>query len=592
MEIEELEEDIEEKTVHSASVASLQEEVQGEANEIEDNVETAVDETLTNNSSYEELPLVEEELAPVVLTKEEEDDKVVASEVVEEEDLPIEAVDDAAVMGDHNSTTIGSLDDPFLLVGKKLSSSNTSLSTMRQDSLQYSLSSKGTTAANTSTLQNHNNEDDDSLFNDVDHDMSRFGGSPEKKNLDEEKPRTIETDDQKPPLSSIKTIKSLSQNLVKETFEAAGKVSPRSPKSSRNDSETKQKEEGNEEMKSEVSQKNDAISITETKNKVKKSEKEKGKVSKEEIEKEKEKPKEEKEKEKEKLPFRAKKGLPKSNVIPAPDQKDPAASDLTPQEMADQAEKQALQQKKEREEKLQLKKFKRNIEKLQQPEDQNKENEQEGAHRKKSIRNKEDHKEKNEAVVEDKPKRTNRRLSKEKPETKDNDHLKPQENITDTETQKQPRSYLKRKVPSTLKKDENHADNDHHLPDVVPSSRRQIEKEESKDPDNPITDSLNPPKRKVHPSKFPAIIRNKVHQKEKFELETSADDSSINTEKRQRIRVPFSSPSERGHHSENNSESKHKKRKPLYLRLEEKARRLRMEEEKIKVSKEYLFSVQ
>lgn len=131
-----------------------------------------------------------------------------------------------------------------------------------------------------------------------------------------------------------------------------------------------------------------------------------------------------------------------------------------------------------------------------------------------------------------------------------------------------------------------------HLPEI-PSARRHQDHEKGTAVGDDVSITSNNPvngKRKVHPSKFPAILRKQVKAtQDPFDLETSADDSSLDTNHRhpRARKLPFSSPSERRNnpHSDHHSDSsavKRKKVKPLYLRLAAKAQQLRLEEERAK----------
>jgi hypothetical protein len=487
-------------------------------------------------------------------------------------------------------------DDPFLIVGSKLSSnsssnlkipaditvnSSNSSSLLKGadstiDTLNYSMSTVHSTTRqhpavtdkenfdntnNTSNNNNNNNDDDDSLFNDVEKDMSV-------------------------PLKKEKIQKSASNDDEK-------KVSPRAAALAK--------------LKRKSSKNVDKVEIPETP------------------------VPEEKEKEPEKIPKRpdAKnnpwEAKPKSSKkVPAKagiaQQQHPPAegnNDLSTQDKISQAEQAALRDKQERMEKLNLKKFKRNADKLQK-EQQQQQQQQPHSDREDPL------------VVKGKKSQRgggNNSNKEQGHETDDN------ASVSKTEPPKN-RIFLRRKskddkLPSDRDGETavpaNHEENEKNpkLPAIANKQppRKPAPKEKKEllpDPQQPANNQedspfflpeVSPTKKPIKmpaKSKYANNLRSQVRAS-KHEVNESADDSSIlsqdeikkHEEKKKLSKMPHSSPSDRhpseeqhdgamaDHEDDDDASTVRrnggKKLKPLYLRMIEKAKKKIQKEEKMKV---------
>jgi hypothetical protein len=488
-------------------------------------------------------------------------------------------------------------DDPFLIVGRKLSSnsssnlkipaditvnSSNSSSLLKGadstiDTLNYSMSTVQSTKQamtdkenfdNTNnTSNNNNNDDDDSLFKDVEKEMS----VPSKK---ERIQKSASNDDEK-------------------------KVSPRAAALAK--------------LKRKSSKNVDKVEIPETA------------------------APEEKEKEPEKIPtspdaknnpWEAK---PKSSKkIPAKagiaQQQHPSAegnNDLSMQDKISQAEQAALRDKQERMEKLNLKKFKRNAEKLQKEQQQQQQQQQPHSDRedplvkgKKSQRggnnsNKEQgHETDDNASVsktEQHKNRIPRRKSKDEklPSARDGETAVPTNNEENEKNPKLPAIANKQLPRKPVPKEKKES-----LPDPQQPANNQE--------DSPFfLPEISPTKK---PIKFPAKskyannLRSQVRAS-KHEVTESADDSSIlsqdeikkHEEKKKLSKMPHSSPSDRhpseeqhdgamaDHEDDDDASTVRrnggKKLKPLYLRMIEKAEKKIKKEEKMKVRLPFCFII-
>ena len=274
-----------------------------EDEEIKDDAVVVVDNSPKKERVIEDLPPVEEDIANVVGGSALEEDNI---DEVHGQPIPDEVQEEPNLTLNQEG-----FDDPFLIVGKKLSSSS-----LKQDTLAYSISP----SRSKNTLN-----DDDSLFKDVDNDLGDHHPSPEKKNP-EPKEEPVEKE----------KISPRQQALAKLKKKSISDMNQPPPQEKNNDNvpppeETPSSSSVSHQEKSQQEDKKNNPWDSKT-NRQKK----------------------EKEKEKEKV-----KQPPASHQKPE--------SELSAQEKVAQAEMIALKDKKDREEKLNLKKFKKNIEKLQEP---------------------------------------------------------------------------------------------------------------------------------------------------------------------------------------------------------------------------------
>jgi hypothetical protein len=526
------------------SVTSLHSDIQHEdVADVEDEVVAIIDLSPLKVKVVEDLPPVEEDILPETQSPQNLlsllEESLPAKEVVEDE-IPVkkQSSDDEfsypntfESFNGTNSTVQEEInkenEDPLVLSGgsQNFTSSTTGMDSKQDSSnllFQYSMSTIG----KETTAPRNDDTEDNSLFDEVDDDMIKNS----KKKAAETDPSFLLSNrsssglflnlEQKPTIPRQESVVDSNKEILPTSSRSDKKISPRQQAlaklKKKSESKIPKDEQSEEPRKSEITEDAGKATIDNEK--------------KDELA-------------EDKKTIRTKKGT--TQATPVPSEKDHDFKFLTPAEMANQAEKQALKEKKEKAEKIQTNKLK-------------KANDKEEAERKKdpgeTISKRAD------AVHKDdgeNPKKAKRRRSKENSE-----HMN--------------------------EKDNNPNGKGGQL--VLPEIDSKTKAKEAQG-----TKSRVP----GFPSRFPAVLRNQIKMsKHSLELETSVDDSPVVSESansHHRVKHPHSSPERRAQkkqlfEGEDYENRKPKKLKPLYIRMKELAQKQFAEEEQKKVSLDVVVS--